>query len=98
VNFEKANTLKTLLKNNASLSHSLTQVGKERGLTALYMGSDKKLFSNLLTNQRKITDKSLIALKQNLVTEGESYIPLLSDLLGEKTTLDKTNIQNCSPT
>jgi len=46
LNFEKANALKTSLSNNANLGHSLTQIGKERGLSALYMGSDLKEFSD----------------------------------------------------
>jgi len=90
LNFEKANALKTSLSNNANLSHSLTQIGKERGLSALYMGSDLKEFSNSLAKQRKNTDTSLQTLKTNLVTKDTSYIPLLLQLLGESTYLDKS--------
>jgi len=88
VNFEKANTLKTILKNNANLSQSLTQIGKERGLTALYMGSDRKNFTNLLAKQRRITDRILDRLSQTLVTETTSYIPFLPNLQGEQITID----------
>jgi len=37
-NYEKANAFKTVLKNNAVLNDMLVQIGKERGLTSLYMG------------------------------------------------------------
>ena len=85
VNYEKANALKTILNNNASLSKSLVQIGKERGLTSLYLGSDGKEFANSLTNQRAITDKSLGQLKQNLVFKDTAFAPVLLKLLGEKT-------------
>jgi len=93
INFEKANALKTSLLNNANLSHSLTQIGKERGLTALYMGSDRKEFSDTLVKQRKSTDASLQTLKTKLLVEDTSYIPLLPKLLGESTQLDKIKYQ-----
>jgi len=93
LNFEKANTLKTLLGNNAHLSQSLTQVGKERGLSALYLGSDKKEFLDSLHKQRKSTDKAFQNLKTNLVTKDTSYIPFLLKVLGEDTSLDKNKYQ-----
>jgi len=93
LNFEKANALKTSLRNNANLSTSLTQIGKERGLSALYMGSDLKEFSDSLSKQRKNTDKALQTLKTKLVTKDASYIPLLLKVLGESTHLDKSKYQ-----
>jgi len=89
LNFEKANALKTVLSNNAHLSHSLTQIGKERGLSALYMGSNTKEFSAPLTKQRKNTDQALQALKTDLVTKDTSYIPFLLNVLGENTHLEQ---------
>ncbi len=83
VNYEKANTLKTILNNNASLSTSLVQLGKEQGLTALYLGSEGKEFADLLKKQRGNTDKSLTALKQNLVYKNTAFAPALLKLLGE---------------
>ena len=93
INFEKANTLKTVLSNNANLSQSLTQIGKERGLSALFMGSDQKEFSSSLVKQRKNTDQSLQALKTSLVTQDRSYIPFLLNILGEETHLDQNKYQ-----
>ncbi len=93
VDFEKANSLKNLLSNNAKLSQSLTQVGKERGLSALYMGSDQKEFSSLLTMQRKNTDQSLHALKRDLIADDTTYIPFLLDILKEYAYLNHNNYQ-----
>jgi len=93
LNYEKANALKTLLSNNAKLSHSLTQIGKERGLSALYMGSDQKEFAAPLNKQRKNTDEAFQSLKTDLVTKDISYIPFLLKVLGEKSYLDKNQYQ-----
>ncbi len=93
LNFEKANALKTALRNNANLSNSLTQIGKERGLSSLYMGSNQKEFSDTLAKQRKNTDASLQILKNKLVIKDTSYIPLLPQLLSKDTQLDKTKYQ-----
>jgi len=84
VNFEKANALQTMLKNNISLSDSLTQVGTERGLTALYLGSDGKNFFKQLEKQRRKTDLSFEELSQNIEYENHILIPPLIKLLGEK--------------
>ena len=88
IKFEKARTLKTVLTNNASLSSTLTQIGKERGLTALYLGSDKAHFSDSLQKQRKSTDASVIALEKNIHIENNGYVPPLLKLLGEEQILD----------
>jgi len=84
LNFEKASALKTILNNNAHLNKSLVQIGKERGLTSLYLGSKGKEFSESLTKQRAKTDKSFVELKANLIYKDTGYIPVLLKLLGEK--------------
>lgn len=76
-NYEKANGLKTVLKNNALLNDVLIQTGKERGLTALYLGSDKKSFSDPLQKQRGVLDKATKKLKGNLKVESKAYLPFL---------------------
>jgi len=93
VNFEKANALKTVLTNNAVLSKSLTAIGKERGLTALYMGSNRKTFTEPLQKQRQETDKSFTQLKHSLRTADTSYIPFLLNMLGESRLLDTAKYQ-----
>jgi len=88
LNFEKANALKTILNNNAQLSNTLVQIGKERGLTSLYLGSEGKEFSESLIKQRKSTDKTFKSLKQKLVFKDASYIPVLLELLGQGNSID----------
>jgi len=89
INYEKAQALKTALGNNAYLSKSLSQVGKEHGLTALYIGSEHKAFSDLLKKQRVSTDNSLKQMRSHIVTDSGNLIPFLPKLLGENTELDK---------
>ena len=84
INFEKANALKTTLKNNALLDKALIGIGKERGLTSLYLGSDKKEFQTPVLKQRKALDEKLNALKSGLVTQDTSYLPFLLDTFGQK--------------
>jgi signal transduction histidine kinase/CheY-like chemotaxis protein len=93
LNFEKAHALKTVLNNNAQLGNALVQIGKERGLTALYLGGDSQEFEASLKKQRLSTDKALQTLKQNLIVKDVSYIPLLLQLLGEDKTLNIAKYQ-----
>ncbi len=93
VNFEKARALKTTLQNNAILDKTLSSIGKERGLTALYMGSDKKEFSALLTKQRSTLDSTLQKLKTGLITEDTSLLPFLLEAIGEKSDIQKDMYQ-----
>jgi len=93
LNFEKANALKTVLTNNAVLSKSLTSIGKERGLTALYMGTDRKVFAEPLNKQRKETDASFSQLKSALHINETTYIPFLLSALGENKLLDTAKYQ-----
>jgi len=88
LNYEKANALKIILNNNASLSKSLVNIGKERGLTSLYLGSDGKEFSETLKKQRVNTDQSFATLKEKLVYKDTSFIPALLKLLGEEDYVD----------
>ncbi len=88
LNFEKANALKTILNNNATLTNTLVNIGKERGLTSLYLGSAGKEFSDSMIKQRVSTDESFNSLKQKLVFKDTSYIPVLLKLLGQSDSID----------
>jgi len=90
-NYEKANALKTVLKNNSILNDLLIQTGKERGLTALYMGSNHKSFKDPLIKQRKILDRSIKKLQDELIIENKTYIPML---LSQETLLDSEQYKN----
>ncbi len=85
LNFEKANALKTTLINNAALDKALIGIGKERGLTALFLGSGKKEFADALSKQRTALDEELESLQYEVITEDKAYIPVLVELMGDKT-------------
>ena len=86
VNYEKANALKTTLINNGALDKSLVEIGKESGLTALYLGSDKQMYADALIKQREKLDESFENLKYEVITEKKVYLPFLVELLeGKKT-------------
>jgi len=93
VNFEKANALQTTLKNNALLDKALVNIGKERGLTALYLGSDKKNYKDAVDKQRLTLDKTLKQLKAGLITQDNTYLPFLLNALGTKNNLKNNMYQ-----
>ena len=93
INYEKAQALKTALRNNAYLSKSLTEVGKERGLTALYMGSNRITYKDLVEKQRISTDNAIKQLHTKIVTDKSNLIPFLPNLLGENTNPNKQQYQ-----
>ena len=84
LNFEKASALKTTLINNAALDKAFIHVGKESGLTALYLGSDKKKFAEILKKQQNALDDAFKDAKYQVITENTAYFPTLLELLGEK--------------
>jgi len=88
INYEKAQALKTVLSNNAYLSKSLTEVGKERGLAALYIGSDRKAYSSLYKKQQSLSDKTLSQMRSKIVPNNGTLLPFLPRLLGENTELN----------
>jgi len=88
VNLEKTQALKTILTNNSNLSSILTETGKERGLTSMYLGSNKQEFTDSLQNQRKSTDKTLTSIKESLIVKDTSDIPFLFKLLGENNPIE----------
>ena len=81
VNYEKANILKTTLINNGALDKALIDIGKESGLTALYLGTDKKEYADALIKQRETLDESFENLKYEVITENKVYLPFLVELL-----------------
>ena len=90
INFEKANALKTVLSNNAKLSSTLTEIGKERGLTSMYKGTEQKEFADSLLKQRAHTDAVVSDMEKNLIIKDTTYVPSLLGLLGESNSVDVT--------
>ena len=94
INYEKARSLKTALNNNAYISKTLGELGKERDLTALYIGTDRKEFVNLLKKQRLQTDATMAKLRQNLVVKPQTLLPFIGDLVGVETDFDEAKYQS----
>lgn len=84
LNFENANALKTTLKNNAKLAEMLSEVGKERGLSGLYIGNRQKEFFDLLKNQREAFDTSFEELKNSLIVENKIYFPAIVNFFNKE--------------
>ena len=83
LNFEKAHTLKTILGNNVVLNKTLIEVGKERGLTSLFLAHDGTAFQDALKKQRKATDTSFKHLKKDLIADNINYLPFVLSILGQ---------------
>ncbi len=83
INYEKANALKKTLQNNAILDETLVAIGKERGLTSLYLGSNKTEFSSSMMKQRKSLDSIIKKLQEKLVTKDNTYLPFLLKALNK---------------
>jgi len=74
INYEKMKAYKVVAKNNKLLSNVLVEVGRERGITALYLASNKKSYKELLLNQYKKTDESIKNLKNNIILDSNNLI------------------------
>ncbi len=93
MNYEKANALKLILTNNAKLTNLLTETGKERDLTAMYIASEQKEFKDALTKQRQNTNQAFTAIQNSLIINDTSYLPIIFELLSEEKTLDTQKYQ-----
>jgi len=74
VNYVKIKSYKTVAKNNKLLSKVLIETGRERGITSLYLASNKKSYKELLLNQYQKTDNAIKKLKKEIVLENSSLI------------------------
>ncbi|MDQ7084699.1 MAG: ATP-binding protein [Sulfurovum sp.] len=87
INYEKANTLQKTLQNNALLDKVLIHVGKERGLTALYLGSTQENFKPSIEQQKKVVNTVIQNVRSNLLTKDTSYFPFLVQILNKEKAL-----------
>ncbi len=66
--YYQANELKNIIKNNTYLNVVLTEIGKERGLTSTYIGSNGNLqIKAKLQKQRIITDNAIARAKKLMI-------------------------------
>ena len=54
LNFEKSRSMQENLKNNAFYSKALVNIEQEAGLSALFLGSDKKIIRSLFLFKKKL--------------------------------------------
>ena len=71
---ERAKAFSDALNNNQYIEKSLVELGKERGISALYLATGKKDLLALLNKQRKKTDATVSALKSHLRTSGSTFL------------------------
>ncbi len=90
-NYERALGLKHFIKNENLLSSLLVQIGRERDIVALYMGSNKKNFDELLAQQKIVLDKEIEKVKENIDIEHKRKLPMF---LRDNYYLDTTIYKN----
>ena len=66
--YYKANELKDIIKNNIFFNNTITQLGKERGLTSIVIGSKGAKAKDELMRQRIQTDSSIEKSKLNIIS------------------------------
>jgi len=94
-NYYKADTFQKVFKNNEKMSKVLIDLGKERGVSSLYLASDKKKFANTLKKQRIQLNKSMKEAKefitQKKVSPLEEYLDYLKFIPNFKDTIKTIN-------
>ena len=93
-NFEKGQELKTTIQHNVILNKALVNIGVEGGLTALYLGTNKKEFSNSLIPQRKLSDKTLATLENDILIKNthDNILKFIKSLPKVRNNIDKKNV------
>jgi len=94
INFEKAHNLQATLKNNALLDRTLTEIGKERGLTALFLAEKDQHFKQPMKNQRIILDKVLKKLQDGLATKDTAYLSFFLKTLKQNKNIQEDTYKN----
>ncbi len=80
-NYEKTKALQTILKNNALITDSLIQTGKERDLSAIYVGSGRGSFVETLRTQYPKTDFSYAKTINSTRYKVGTFVPFISEYL-----------------
>jgi len=89
--YYKANELKNIIKNNIYLNNVLTEVGKERGLTSSFIGSNGNIdIKKELLKQRSVTDSSIQKAESSMISINQHSF--FSGLYNSKIDYDTQNI------
>ncbi len=88
VNYENIRAYKIVTKNNMLLDKVLIEVGRERGISSLYLASNKSSYKELLTKQYIKTDNAIKEYKNNLIVENSTLIPK-NYIFGDFISIDK---------
>jgi len=78
--FQRAEKSSVLLSYISSLVH---ETQKERGMSAVYLGSEGKKYKSKLIAQRKLTDKQLAVIKEYIAKENLNTPELLGDVISK---------------
>jgi len=89
--YEQSKAFKQTLMNNSKLTHLLTSLGKERDLTAIYLGSSQTNFSNSLNKQRRSTNTFLTETKNNVNIDNDTLLPWLLTFIKEPLYMQSKN-------
>ena len=88
ISYEKTKAYKIVTKNNKSLNKLLLELGRERGLTALYLASNKASYEELLKQQYKKTNLAIKEYKNSVIIENSTILPK-DYLFGDTINVDK---------
>ncbi|MCH9740328.1 MAG: nitrate- and nitrite sensing domain-containing protein, partial [Epsilonproteobacteria bacterium] len=88
--YYKANELKQIIKNNVHLNEIITEVGKERGLSSIVLGSKGTHAYDELKRQRVQTDSTIESSKTSLISI--DHDSMFSGLKNSRKDYDTQNI------
>ncbi len=74
INYEKAKAYKVITNNNQYLDKVLVELGRERGISALYLASGKSSYKELLQKQYQRTNAAINNYKNHLITKNNSLL------------------------
>ncbi len=75
INYEKTKAYKIVTNNNKTLNKLLIELGRERGITALYLASNKQSYKELLNSQYKKTNNAIQKYKNSAIIESSTLLP-----------------------
>jgi len=90
--YEKAQSFETAAHNNLFLQKALVEVGKERGISALYLASGTPDYRTLLDKQRERTDQALEKLRLGLKSSRNILLDFIPSFK-KATALESQNYQ-----